>query len=711
MRIKLTNILFVFSLLFLPYFLQAQNITEEEQKAIEDIIEAIASETDDELDYTTLFDDLYYFINNPIDINNTSVEELSKLEILTDYQMNNLLLYVSKHSPVLSVYELLLIDGFDRILVERIIPFLSLNVKIEELKKTIPLANYFKYGKHQLFIRAQQVVEEQTGFSDITDSAYALNYNSRYMGSPQKIYTRYKYQYKNKIMWGITAEKDAGELFLKNNIHADLKDSLKDYVHNGFDFYSAHIQINDLGPVKKLTIGDYQMQFGQGLTAWSGMSYGKSPYALNIKKKAQGIRKYSSTDENLFMRGIGSTVRIKDFDFTAFVSRKKIDANVAVYDSLNEEVIEISSLQNTGLHSTPNEILDNDKVTETVYGCNLAYNQAMYKLGMTFLHYGFDQELKRKVQAYNQFEFSGNSNYNVGFDYQFNYKNLNFFGESAMSENSGKAFVNGLILFLHSQVSVSFLHRYYEKDYQGYYSSAFAEGSSVSNEQGFYFGTEIFPVKKWKLAAYIDNYKFPWLKYRIDAPTYGYDYFIQADYKPKRNLEMYWRFKQEIKPQNSSDEVQSVPDLIDVNTLKFRYQINYSFSKTIQMRDRIELLGYKKESPEFENGYLIFHDIIYKPEMLPLSLTFRFAVFESESWDSRLYAYENDVLYASSIPAYYSKGIRSYIVLKYGILENLDMWLRYAVTSYSDLDVIGSGLTEIQGNNKSEIKVQIRYRF
>ncbi|MFH2141178.1 MAG: helix-hairpin-helix domain-containing protein [Bacteroidota bacterium] len=711
MKVKLKIFLFVTILLILSVKGYSQKPSKDDQKAIEDLIETIASNSDEELDYTTLFDDLNNFLNNPIDINNTNADELAKLEILTDYQINNLLLYIERHSPVLSVYELLLIDGFNRMIIEKILPFFSFYEKPPEIKKNIPLRNYYKYGKHQILLRTQQVIEEQKGFSDITDSAYALNYNSRYLGSPQKIYTKYKYQYKNKLMWGITAEKDAGELFFKNNLPSDLKDSLSGYVNNGFDFYSAHLQVNDLGPVKKLTVGDYQMQFGQGLTAWSGVSYGKSPLAINIKKKAQGIRKYSSTDENLFMRGIGTTVRIKNLDVTGFFSRKKIDANVTLLDTISEEVVEVSSFQITGLHSIPNEILDKHKVTEMVYGGNLTYNQNIYKVGLTFLQYEFDKKLSKVVEPYNQYEFSGNSNFNIGLDYQLNYKNLNFFGEVAISENMSKAYINGLIVYLHSQVSLSVLHRYFEKDYQSYYGSAFSEGSTVANEQGLYIGTEIFPIKKWKISAYIDNYKFPWLRYRIDAPASGFDYFVQVDYKPDRNVEMYWRIKQEIKPQNLSDEVQSVPNLIDVNTIKLRYQISYSLSKTLELKNRIEISQYKKELPDFETGYLIYQDVIYKPEKIPLSLAFRYAVFDSDSWETRLYAYENDILYAFSIPAYYSKGMRTYLTLKYSVFENLDIWLRYAVTYYTNLDVISSGLTEIQGNKKSEVKIQLRYKF
>ncbi len=674
--------------------------------AIENIIEEIAENSDEELDYTTLFDDLNYFLSNPVNLNNTSPEELQKLEILSDFQITNLLEYKNRYGNIYSIYELLLIDGFNKDIIEKIMPFITLDNKKTQ---NYSFRNALKYGNHQLFIRGQKILQTQKGFSEITDSALAKSINSRYVGDNYKIYSRYKYQYKNKIMWGITAEKDAGEIFLKNTAKDTVKNLLGDKLNNGFDFYSAHLQINKLGIFEKIVIGDFQTQFGQGLTTWSGISYGKSPYTINIKKKAKGLRKYSSTDENNFMRGLGTTIRIKDFDISLFASRKKIDANITITDTLSEEVAEVSSFQTTGLHATPNEIEDKDAVTDSVYGGNITYSKKNYKLGITFIRYGFSAEQNKKLSAYNRFEFNGSSNYNAGIDYQINYKNINFFGESAISKNNAQAFVNGIIMFLHPQMSIAILHRYYQRDYQSYYANAFSE-SKTSNEQGIYIGTEIFPVRHWKISAYFDNYTFPWLKFRINAPSSGFDYFIQADYTTSRRLKMYWRLKQEIKQQNSSAETNSIPNLTDVNLLKFRYHVSYAVSENIEMRNRLEISSYSKESTS-ENGYMIFQDIIFKSSKLPLSLAFRYAVFDTDSWDTRIYAYENDVLYGFAIPAYYSKGMRTYINIKYSAFKNTDIWLKYSITRYVDKDIIGSGLTEIEGNKKSEIKLQLRFKF
>ena len=66
-----------------------------------------------------------------------------------------------------------------------------------------------------------------------------------------------------------------------------------------------------------------------------------------------------------------------------------------------------------------------------------------------------------------------------------------------------------------------------------------------------------------------------------------------------------------------------------------------------------------------------------------------------------------DILY----PAYYGKGKKIYLLLKYNIIKNTDLWIKLAETTYNDRDVIRTGWEEIQGNKLTELKVQLRYKF
>ena len=97
--------------------------------------------------------------------------------------------------------------------------------------------------------------------------------------------------------------------------------------------------------------------------------------------------------------------------------------------------------------------------------------------------------------------------------------------------------------------------------------------------------------------------------------------------------------------------------------------------------------------------------------MKPFAGALRLQYFETDGYDSRLYAYENDVLYSYSIPAFYDKGFRYYITANYNLTKKISLWIRLAQTIYRDKTSIGSGLDEIAGNRRTEIKVQAGYIF
>ena len=134
--------------------------------------------------------------------------------------------------------------------------------------------------------------------------------------------------------------------------------------------------------------------------------------------------------------------------------------------------------------------------------------------------------------------------------------------------------------------------------------------------------------------------------------------------------------------------------------------MSYKLSTAFTFRTRVELLWYDKKGAAPEQGFLTYADIIYKPLRKPYSGNIRLQYFETDSYNSRMYAYENDVLYSFSIPVFYDKGYRYYLNMNYDITRRLSVWIRLAQTVYPDKNVTGSGLDEIAGNKKTEIKVQ-----
>jgi hypothetical protein len=188
------------------------------------------------------------------------------------------------------------------------------------------------------------------------------------------------------------------------------------------------------------------------------------------------------------------------------------------------------------------------------------------------------------------------------------------------------------------------------------------------------------------------------------------EYLAKLTYLPSRRIEFYLQYRQKNKMQNSS-ESSIIHSLDETQRKSLRFNTSYNPLQNLTLKNRIEFINYRVGNNYNKNGFLIYQDISYQLIDLPIRISTRYAIFDTDTYDERLYAYESDVLYAFSIPAYYYKGSRFYLMLKYDVSKNIDLWLRYATTYYNGKNIIGSGLDEIQGSSKSEIKAQVMVKF
>ncbi|MBX7181643.1 MAG: helix-hairpin-helix domain-containing protein [Bacteroidia bacterium] len=683
-----------------PMTVWSQNDIEELKKEnlIEKKIENIAEGTDDETDFTNLIDDLVEIAKNPINLNSASREDLEQLNLLDEVQINNLLAHIAKNGKLMNLYELQSIDGWDLNTIINLRPYIEVKDNTDVAR--LSFKNIFKNGKSQFFTRYQQILEKSEGYQPASDSLLQASPNSRYAGSPYRLYTRYVFKYSTNLQFGITAEKDAGEQFFKGN------------QAQGFDFYSGHFILkNATSWLKTLAIGDYQAQFGQGLTAWTGLAFGKTADPYSIKRNAIGIRPYTSVDENRFLRGGAATFRLWKFELTGFYSYKKIDGNLTAADSTNDADVQVTSFDQSGYHRTVSEMDNRKTIQERMAGGHLSFKYKTLNLGFTGVNYKYSREIQANDDLYNQFELAKQSNSNYGIDYSYTFRNLNLFGETSMSQNGGLGSINGLFWMLDPKLTLIAVRRDFQPKFQSRYSNAITENTLAANESGTYVGFRAYLGKGWGLQGYADYFTFPWLKYQIDAPSRGWDYLLQVNYTPSKSFDAYFRIRQRQKQRNQTEVEEGIPGLVNLDQTNFRFNISYRVSPSIKLRNRIEYVLLKNTSGQWEKGFMMYQDVSYSAVGSPITISARYALFDTDSYNSRIYAYENDVLYAFSIPGLYYRGSRYYVTLKYHVWRGIDLWLRFSQTVYSNQTEQGSGISYISGSTRSEIKAQVRFSF
>lgn len=688
-------IFFVFHLLTIYSFGQTNPPPEEEQKKEEYLEQLIENNENSTGDYEGLVDLERSLREHPIDLDIASSEDfqpLLELSLLTGIQVNAIINYRDRLGKFISIYELQAVPYLDVQTIKTILPYVRVNSDINAPQ--VKLHDILLRGDYSLLIRGQQILEKQKGYTPIDSTSSS----SRYLGSPLGLYARFRYQYGNRFSYGITGQKDAGEEFFKGT------------QPNGFDYYSFHLYYNSHTFLKAVSVGDYELKFGQGLLVASGFGVTKSSLVMAIKYGGRTLRPYTSTNEFNFFRGIAAIVGTKNISLTTFLSSKKIDGNIGSVDTVGDNVF-VTSIGGDGYHRTTSEVSNKNSIRQTVFGGNLDWRIHFLTLGASAIHSQFSASLQPDNHPYNEFNFRGDQLTDGSVHYDWQYRNFNLFGEAAIDDGGGKALVSGLLISVDPRVDLAILYRNYGRDFHSLYANAFGENSTNVNETGLYNGIVVRPGRSWEINAYADFFSKPWLSFQTDAPSHGTEYLVQLTYKPGKTLEIYVRWKDETKQQNSSLNNEPMDYLVGTRKRSLRFNISYKISPAISIRSRAEWVFFKEEGLPQKNGFLAFQDLTWKMFSLPIQLTGRFCLFDADSYDSRIYTYENDVLYAYSIPSFYNRGIRCYLLARYNITRGIDLWLRFAQTYYSNIDVIGSSLDEIQGHTRSEVKAEVRLRF
>jgi hypothetical protein len=567
--------------------------------------------------------------------------------------------------------------------IKKILQFVTIDNSlstVEDLRKRLAA------GDHGLLFRLSEVLERSKGFEATTPG-------TKYLGSRQKLFFRYRYQYKSYLQYGVVGEKDAGEEFFRGK---------QKY---GFDFYSFHLFATKLGRIKALALGDFTVNMGQGLIQWQSIAFSKSADVLAIKRQLSILRPHSSSSEFYFNRGTGATIQIGQLEATGFLSFRKLSANLVADTLRNADLI--SSFLNSGYYRTESELKDKNNVQQISYGGNITYHQRSWHIGINGVCYNFSLPVQKRDEPYNLFAMKGKDWSNFSIDYSWTSRNVHFFGEVAVDKNLSKAVLNGLLISVDPHVDLSFVQRSIDKQYQAVYGNAFTENTYPTNENGIYAGISIKPMAGWRLDMYADLYRFPWLRYLVDAPGYGKDFLIQATFAPNKQLMVYSRFRSESKQYDLSRNTAVTNYVVLIPKQSWRTQLSYKISSSMTLRNRIETIWYDKKEKDFETGYLVFFDLLYKPLVKTYSGNIRLEYFETSGYNSRIYTYENDVLYSFSIPGFYDKGYRYYINISYDVKKSASVWLRWAQTIYKSKTSIGNDLDETAGNHRSEMKIQM----
>ncbi|MBV6438698.1 MAG: hypothetical protein EPGJADBJ_00322 [Saprospiraceae bacterium] len=668
----------LFFLCVFPFCLSAQTEDPSTGELLENFFRDNEQAT--ESDAQLFLEHLENYRLRPLDLNRASRADLLDLRLVNELQVENFLAYREQLGPLLNEYELQAIPGWDLADIRRVLMFARVNTGLDT--RNAPISKGFYEGNDEILLRWIRLVPP--------------NYPANAEGDPNGWAMYYRHHFDNRLRFGFTADKDPGESFFEKSNK------------QGFDFYSAHLFAQNMGGVvRSFAVGDYSARFGQGLLLQTGFSPGKSAETTAIMRGGRKINAFAAFGETYFFRGAAATFGIeKNVEITVLYSNRRRDGNVLLPDTTDLDAPEIlfSSLQTSGYHRTPSEIADEKAIREQAGGISASYRWKSGHITANSLSLHYDKPFRPSATPYNQFVFRGQDLTGISFDYNWRRRNWLFFGETARSDNGAVASVNGLLLSPDRHVTLTALHRHLPKSYQSVWAAPFAETSNAANEQGLYLGADIRFIRRWQVNVYADVWRHPWLRADVGAPSQGREFLARVLWTKSRSFSAYALWQGEVKERDS--DVEGRTGLVENRRDRFRLHAIAKVSPAVELRSRLEWTAYQTEGARRAWGFLAYEEAVVRPLSSPLSGAVRYALFDTDDFDSRVYAFENDLVSAISIPAFSGRGSRFYLNLQWRISGWLRLEGRYEQTNQVQA-VTTSGKT----GRFREWKLQARMRW
>ena len=622
------------------------------QEEVEQLIDESSDDEDIPVDdLERIAETRAHYARDPIDLNAADAQSLAALTLLTPAQIQGILDRRARSGAYIDVRELQAVPALGLEMVTRLLPYVTIAPSATQTGRKLigRLRNATTYA-------AVRTAYQTTAAS--TDS---------WAGPRVPLYARVRATAGRQLSLGLVVDQDAGEPYARDSGRIAV------------DHVGLHAFADDLpGTMQTVALGDFNLNWGQGLVSYTGFGTGKGAAVMNVQRNAEGLLPHASAAEAGYYRGAGVGLRRGPWRATLLASRRALDGAVdtAATESGNEQAF--GTLRLGGLHRTPAERAGRGVNPTWSTGGALGYEAPWGRVSAHFLEHRFALPFAAGDRLYQQLSFTGRTMRNASLAWQTFLGPIGWFGEGAVSTYGATALITGVQSALDQRTDVSVVYRRYAPDYHTLYENVFGSTRRPENEEGLYLALRTVPHPAWSIDGFVDLYRHPYARFRLSRASLHRDAFLRVTHRERKRYDLYAQLRyREGERESARDASGELRTVLPFTRLSARMQGEVRLTEALRLRTRVEF-SRTRSNGAVSAGTLLYQDVMWRDAGGGWSATARIALVDTDDLESRIYAYENDLLYRFRIPAYYGQGYRTYLNVRYRTTADLTLEARVA---------------------------------
>lgn len=647
--------------------------------------EEVTTGSEGEEDVASLLEQLEQMHAAPLNINSATREELLQIPFLRAEQADSLIAYRQKKHYLLSLGELQLISTFayeDR---RRLSLFVYAG---DTLRPPLSLRQRIFAGSNELSTLLGIPFYQRAGYRHYSDEILAKYPNRVYHGNALSHTLRFRHQRGEALAYGITLQKDAGEPFAKEGNYP-------------YDYLSAYTYFTTRGGREQYWLGDYNLHCGQGLLIAGNAFKSRSSLIEQDATARKVVTPHTSTTESGFMRGAAVMLTRHHARLTLFASCQPVDGNLK-----NDTLV---TLYTDGLHRTTAELQHRRAATLWTAGGHWEYRKQRGGIGASLLYDRYRYTVWPTLRTYNRYYLRGKTAAGGSIDYYLRRRRMSMQGEAALDKGLHPALLHTVRYALRRSASATVQVRHFSSRYVAPHANALSQNARIQNETGLLMGLSLRPTQRWVLASYLDLFYHRRPIYRASRnDNKGMELWVKATVtcSPKVSLQLSHKWKS-----RQQDITGYAGTLQYVTTHRSRLSSTYRPGAHFSIYAAADMALSLTQTSAMTKGWMLSTRISTAPSS-HLTIAWFSALFFTDDYATRLYAYEPQMRYSCAFPSFAYHGVKTSGVITYKILHNtLHLSMRYSGCHYFNRSSISSGTQLIDSASQNDGALQLLWKF